>query len=88
MNIGGGKPHSLNDLIAVISKQLASNPNMTESASNPNDTSYTNADVSRLKKLTDSVPIINLEAGVAATISWAVQEEIREKLTTWINSTN
>ena len=88
VNIGGGKPHSLNDLIAVISKQLASNPNMTESASNPNDTSYTNADVSRLMKLTDSVPIINLEAGVAATISWAVQEEIREKLTTWINSTN
>jgi len=88
VNIGGGKPHSLNDLIAVISKQLSSPPNMTESESNPNDTSYTNADVSLLKELTNSIPVVNLEAGVEATISWATQKGIRDNLTTWINSTN
>jgi UDP-glucuronate 4-epimerase len=88
VNIGGGKPHSLNDLIEVISKQLDSNPNLTESESNPNDTSYTSADVSRLMEFTKSVPTVDLENGVKSTISWAKEKEIREHLTQWINSTN
>ncbi|CAN2170668.1 WcaG Nucleoside-diphosphate-sugar epimerases [Candidatus Nanopelagicaceae bacterium] len=88
VNIGGGKPHSLNDLIAVICKQLGSTPNLTETASNPNDTSYTNADVTRLKELTNSIPLVDLEVGVKSTISWASQKEIRESLTGWTNSTS
>lgn len=88
VNIGGGKPHSLNDLIAVICKQLGSMPNLTETASNPNDTSYTNADVTRLKELTNSIPLVDLEVGVKSTISWASQKEIRESLTGWTNSTS
>jgi UDP-glucuronate 4-epimerase len=88
VNIGGGKPHSLNDLIEVISKQFASNPNLRESVSNPNDTSYTNADVSRLMELTNNIPEVDLEKGVRATISWAMQNEIKDNLTQWINSTN
>ncbi len=88
VNIGGGKPYSLNDLIAVIGRQLASTPNLIETASNPNDTSYTSADVTRLKELTNSIPHVNLETGVESTISWASQKEIRERLTGWINSTN
>ena len=88
VNIGGGKPHSLNDLIAVICKELASTPNLIETASNPNDTSYTNADVTRLKELTNSIPQVDLETGVESTIGWASQKEIRERLTRWINSTN
>ena len=88
VNIGGGKPHSLNDLITVISNQLGSKPNLTETASNPNDTSYTKADVTRLEELTNSIPIVDLESGVASTIQWAMQKEIKENLTRWIDSTN
>lgn len=88
VNIGGGKPHSLNELIAVINKKLASTPNLIETSSNPNDTSYTNADVSLLKELINCIPVIDLEAGVESTISWAMQGKIRANLTTWINSTN
>jgi UDP-glucuronate 4-epimerase len=88
VNIGGGKPHSLNDLIAVIGKQLGSIPNLTETESNPNDTSYTNADVMRLKELTHSVPLVDLEVGVKSTIDWASQREVRESLTRWVNSTS
>ncbi|CAN2170676.1 WcaG Nucleoside-diphosphate-sugar epimerases [Candidatus Nanopelagicaceae bacterium] len=87
VNIGGGKPHSLNDLIMVISQQIPSKLNTTESLSNPNDTIYTNADVTLLKELTNIVPNIDLQNGVTRTISWAMQEKIREKLTTWTNST-
>jgi UDP-glucuronate 4-epimerase len=88
VNIGGGKPHSLNDLVKVISQQLGSTPNMTASVSNPNDTIYTNADVSKLRVLTNKIPSVDLEAGVGSTISWAIQKKIRENLTSWTNSTN
>lgn len=88
VNIGGGKPHSLNDLIKVISSELESLPNLTESKSNPNDTSYTNADTSLLRNLTGATPLIDLETGVSNTISWAKQNGIKDRLTDWINSTN
>lgn len=88
VNIGGGKPHSLNDLITVISRELDSLPNLTESKSNPNDTRYTNADTSLLIDLTGTSPLIDLETGVRNTISWAIQDGIKEELTAWIKSTN
>jgi UDP-glucuronate 4-epimerase len=88
VNIGGGKPNSLNDLIAVISTQLSSSPKMIESASNPNDTSFTSADVSRLSELTQSAPTIDLASGVEMTIAWAKQPEIRTQLSSWIKSTS
>jgi UDP-glucuronate 4-epimerase len=88
VNIGGGKPLSLNDLITVISSQLKSDPILTESKSNPNDTIYTNADVSRLYELTQSIPIVDLNRGVELTIAWAKQPEIQAQLSAWIRSTN
>lgn len=88
VNIGGGRPHSLNDLISVISQQLGSEPKMTYADTNPNDTLYTSADISRLYDLTKSVPKIDLQDGVKSTISWAMQPEIQMNLNSWINSTN
>ena len=88
VNIGGGKPHTLNELISVVSDQLGLQPNLSESGSNPNDTSYTNADVSILQRLTGSIPKTDLEHGVASTISWANQPDVKMKLDEWIRSTN
>jgi UDP-glucuronate 4-epimerase len=88
VNIGGGRPYSLNDLITVISGQLDSAPILAESESNPNDTVYTNADVSRLHELTQNIPIVDLNRGVELTIAWAKQPEIQAQLTAWIRSTN
>jgi UDP-glucuronate 4-epimerase len=87
VNIGGGSPHSLNDLINVISKQLGSAPIILESASNPNDVSFTCADVSRLNELIKGVPHINLESGVKETIAWAQRDGIKGHLGEWIDST-
>jgi UDP-glucuronate 4-epimerase len=87
VNIGGGSPHSLNDLINVISKQLGSAPIILESVSNPNDVSFTCADVSRLNELTKGVPLIDLESGVKEAIAWAQRAGIKEHLDEWINST-
>lgn len=87
VNIGGGSPHSLNDLIGVISEQLGSTPSILESVSNPNDVSFTCADVSKLNELTKGIPLVDLESGVRETIAWAQQTGIKEHLDEWINST-
>ena len=87
VNIGGGSPHSLNELIDVISKQIGSAPLVLESVSNPNDVRFTCADVSKLNELTKSNPAIDLESGVKETIAWAQRDGIKEHLAEWINST-
>jgi UDP-glucuronate 4-epimerase len=87
VNIGGGKPHSINDLISVISSKLDASLLVAETSSNPNDTNYTNADVTLLNQLTGKIPQMDLERGLESTISWARQPEIQSKLSTWINST-
>jgi UDP-glucuronate 4-epimerase len=88
VNIGGGNPHSLNDLMQVISQELGSSPNVAETPSNPNDTNLTNADVSKLQSLISRPLFVELETGVKSTIAWAKKEGIRENLTSWVNSTN
>jgi UDP-glucuronate 4-epimerase len=88
VNIGGGKPYSLNDLIRVISSHLNSPPILTEIESNPNDTVYTKADITRLNELTHRIPIVDLNQGVELTIAWAKRTEIQTQLSAWISSTN
>jgi UDP-glucuronate 4-epimerase len=87
VNIGGGNPHSLNDLIEVISQQIDSKIEISESVRNPTDTEFTSADVGKLVQLTGSKPEINLEEGVRRTIAWASQPGISENLQKWAAST-
>ena len=87
VNIGGGNPYSLNDLIEVVSEQLNSNPLVDQSEFNPNDTVFTCADINTLGKYTNEFPKITLNEGLMLTINWAKRDGIREKLTQWINST-
>jgi UDP-glucuronate 4-epimerase len=87
VNIGGGSPYSLNDLIKVISEEIDSNINISEIASNPNDAKFTSANVERLMRLTGKKPEVDLKEGVRRTIAWASQKGIRENLLTWANST-
>lgn len=87
VNIGGGSPHSLNDLIKVISERLNSSPLISESVTNPNDTVFTCADVTRLSSYTKNLPLIDLTEGVRFTVNWAEQDGIKQNLTNWINST-
>lgn len=88
VNIGGGKPHSLNDLIEVISQQIDGKIDVSEVGHNPTDTNFTSADVGKLVSLTGSKPEINLEEGVLRTIAWARKPEISQNLQRWATSTN
>jgi UDP-glucuronate 4-epimerase len=88
VNIGGGNPYSLNDLIEMISGQIDSRVAISQYEGNPNDTKYTSADTTNLLTLTGKKPEIDLRAGVTKTIEWASQLGIREHLSGWTRSTN
>ena len=88
VNIGGGNPHSLNDLIEVISSKLGKNLKTSVINSHPNDTSLTCADVSTLVNLIGISPKVTLEEGINKTIEWAQKVEIQSRLKDWISSTN
>jgi len=88
VNIGGGNPHSLNDLIESVNSGLGSNIQILNSGMNPNDTLYTCADVSLQKSLTGFIPKVSLEIGIEETINWAKNKDIYTELGRWIKSTN
>jgi UDP-glucuronate 4-epimerase len=88
VNIGGGNPHSLNDLIESVNSKLGSNIHVLTSGMNPNDTLYTCADVSLQNSLTGFVPKVSLSEGIKETIEWASSGDISLKLDRWVKSTN
>ena len=88
VNIGGGSPHSLNDLISVIGEILGGIPKVTEKEKNPNDTRLTCSDTSILQELTGNSTKVDLFSGVSKTIEWAKRPAISRLLTSWVNSTN
>lgn len=87
VNIGGGNPHSLNDLVREVSNQINSEIIISETSLNPLDTDYTCADVTRLIELTGQKPEIMLETGVSETIAWAKRPDIQRSLSSWVDST-
>ena len=87
VNIGGGKPYSLNDLIEIISFNSDSQLNMKVEESNPNDTKYTSADVEKLITLVGEKPEVDLHSGVSRTFAWASQPDVKQDLLKWIKST-
>ena len=88
VNIGGGNPHSLNDLIESINSELGSYIEVQTSGMNRNDTLYTCADVTLQSSLTGFVPKVSLEAGIKETIDWAKNTDIIVNLDRWVKSTN
>lgn len=88
VNIGGGNPHSLNDLIESVNSKLGSDIHVLTSGMNPNDTLYTCADVSLQNSLTGFVPKVSLSEGIKETIEWARSSDISLNLDRWVKSTN
>lgn len=88
VNIGGGSPHSLNDLIETISKILGKSIEISKEVSNPNDAEFTCADVNLLQNITGLIPKVSLQKGIQETVKWAKRPDISRHLSEWVNSTN
>lgn len=88
VNIGGGNPYSLNELVESVNSLLGSKIQISNSEVNPNDTLYTCADVSKQKSLTGFVPEVSLDMGVRETVKWAKNDSVKTQLDSWVRSTS
>jgi UDP-glucuronate 4-epimerase len=86
VNIGGGSPHSMKDLIKEI--EIASNQKLQIEYLDKidRDVNLTTADPSYLKTLTKFAPQISLQNGIQSFIKWAEEKAISSELNSWNDS--
>jgi UDP-glucuronate 4-epimerase len=84
VNVGGGKPNSMNELIACISEITEKKIEILRADSAVGDVRETVADQTLQNKLTGFIPKVSLEKGIQATIEWAQLPEIQTHLGLWI----
>jgi UDP-glucuronate 4-epimerase len=70
LNIGGGQPRDLADLIGGLEQALGAAAIRTLKPMQPGDVSATFADVARLTALTGYAPKITLEQGLPRFVAW------------------
>lgn len=87
VNIGGGQPVSINNLIKIASNLLNSEISLSKHASNPKDVARTMADSSRLISLIGVKPERKLKDGLEMTIRWAKEDVTPVELMKWVEST-
>lgn len=86
VNLGGGRPLSMNFLLQEIQKIANQQINFERFDSNSNDVIKTVADSSYLESLIGLVPKVRLEDGIMTTYKWAKQTEVARNLDAWVNS--
>jgi nucleoside-diphosphate-sugar epimerase len=86
VNIGGGKPAAMNELIYTVAKLGESEMNLNYENPDPQDMSQTIADFSYQNSLIGFKPEVGLEQGVDVTIEWARHREIVSELSRWVRS--
>ena len=87
VNVGGGNPASMNEMIRLIASYSISNLNIVKIEQHMNDVQNTESDPSYLESLIGSIPKTKLQDGLPSVIEWAREGGVRENLTKWISST-
>jgi UDP-glucuronate 4-epimerase len=86
VNIGGGKPNSMNYLIQMINRVSNSNVTFNRKTEHKNDVKKTIADTRYIQSLIKSKPSTDLETGILETIKWASNSEINPLIESWVDS--
>lgn len=86
VNIGGGKPNSMIDLIECINKIADTNISILSKNAFSADVEETLADCELQLTLTGFVPEVTLEDGIKQVYKWATGSEISPKLSSWVDS--
>jgi UDP-glucuronate 4-epimerase len=86
VNIGGGAPHSMIDLVASIENVLKLKVPIKYVGKNSNDTKFTLADTSLIQELTGTQPRTDLSVGIKQVINWAERPQIKQKMREWVES--
>lgn len=85
VNIGGGKPNSMIDLIECINKIADTNISILSKNAFSADVKETLADCELQLNLTGFVPEVTLEEGIKQVYKWATGSEISSKLSSWVD---
>lgn len=88
INLGGGSPVALDDLIQAVSSKIGVEIQIKHAERNVNDVQTTYADSALLNSIIGSTPDTPLQLGVDRFIEWASQENIKNHLHEWIGSVN
>lgn len=86
VNVGGGHPVSIKELIRLTSEELGIQLEISQVASNPNDAARTMADPTYLQELVGVKPETSLKSGISQTIDWASRSVKPSELLEWVNS--
>ncbi len=88
VNVGGGHPVSINELIRLTTEKLGTRLDLKQVNSNPNDAARTMADASYLQDLVGVKPETSLRIGIGQTIDWASNKVDPSQLLEWVNSSS
>ncbi len=86
VNIAGGKPASLQEMITEISSQMKTQIKIEKLDVHNNDVKLTSADLTYLKSLIVKIPQTSLSQGLSKVISWAKDTNIELALGDWTDS--
>ena len=86
VNVGGGNPISIQELISLISELTGGLPSIVQSAAVSSDVNVTFAGNAYLESLIGQVQMTRVEKGLLPTIEWALRPENLTNLKKWIES--
>jgi len=86
VNVGGGNPHSLNEMIQTMETLLGKKVHTNKELMNPNDVNKTCADPTYLLSLINYVPQTTLNIGIGSVVAWAQARNIMENIRKWSES--
>lgn len=69
-NLGGDHPHTILEMIRILSEKLGKKPQIEHRPSHPADVPCTWADIERARTQLGWEPVVSLEEGLARTIQW------------------
>ena len=87
VNVGGGNPHSMNELRDIIEHHTNSKINLKIVPENSMDAKITWANNKYLKSLVGETSWTPLNEGIKKTIDWATTPSVKIEIVNWINST-
>lgn len=86
VNIGGGKPISMSQVIEQVEKQTGVKIGVSKLPANKLDLQETCADFTHLNSLINQKPSVSFEFGLEKTIEWASNYEIKVRIKKWAES--
>jgi UDP-glucuronate 4-epimerase len=84
VNVGGGKPVSMNKLISTIERELKTTINVDKLPNAQGDVNSTYASNEYLETLIGVRKFINVETGIHQTVRWALEADPENRLAKWV----